>query len=294
MAIEIFEDWSPTEATKETLETARGIVDDYEAQGLILSLRQLYYRLVAADIIPNKVSEYKRLGNIIRRGRLAGLIDWDMIEDRNRRIVENSHWLSPASILRSAAESYRIDKWERQDYRILVMVEKDARSGVLEPVCRRLDVPLTATKGYSSASHLYGIAKDIEIYGMSGQGVIILYFGDHDPSGLDMDRDVFSRLDQLSNMEHEIEFSRMALTMDQIDEYAPPPNPAKESDSRAADYIVKYGAVSWELDALDPAVLAAVVEDEIREYLDEDRWMSDIRKEERAKAKIQKIADNFK
>lgn len=142
-----------------TISTVNAILEEYRLLGYRLSLRQLYYQLVARAIIENSQRSYKNLGNIVSSARQAGLIDWSMIEDRGRETVIPTHWKNPAEIVQAAAYSFRIDKWEHQPYHIEVMVEKDALSGVLEPVCRELDIGITANKGYSSSSTMYEIGK---------------------------------------------------------------------------------------------------------------------------------------
>jgi hypothetical protein len=286
-----FEDWSPKQETILTLNQASEIISNYSSDGYTLSLRQLYYQLVAADLIPNSQRSYTRLGYIVGRGRLAGLVDWNIIEDRGRQIVTNAHWRTPKDILEVAARQFKLDKWENQDYRVFVVVEKDALSGVLEPVCRRLDVHFTANKGYASLSHVYEMAQMIAGYSDFHQESIVLYFGDHDPSGLDMDRDIETRLEQLSRSL--VTVRRIALTMNQVESYAPPPNPAKMTDSRAAEYVSKYGQVSWELDALNPRVLIDLVENEILSWRDEVDWQEMADQEEQEKQKLLKIAENW-
>ncbi|KKL29027.1 hypothetical protein LCGC14_2369240 [marine sediment metagenome] len=119
---------------------ANSIIEEYAAQGFTLTLRQIYYQFVARDLIANKQTEYKRLGSIINDGRLAGLIDWQSIEDRTRNLEHNPHWDGPEEILRSVHRSYGIDLWSTQPVRPEVWIEKEALVGVIEPVCQDLDV----------------------------------------------------------------------------------------------------------------------------------------------------------
>src|SRR5882672_9999430 len=171
------------------------ILLDYEAQGYDLSLRQLYYQLVSRNIVPNTERSYKNVGNLVSDARLAGLVDWSMIRDRGRNMVANTHWNSPAEIVRSAALQFRVDRWEDQPNYVEVMVEKQALEGVLEPVCSEMDVPFTANKGYSSSSAMYEASKRFLRQSREGKTLFIIYLGDHDPSGIDMTRDVRDRLD---------------------------------------------------------------------------------------------------
>jgi len=173
---------------------ANAIIAEYAAQGYDLTLRQLYYQFVSRDLLPNRQSEYKRLGDIINDARLAGLVDWEAIVDRTRNIRALPHWSDPAAIVQAAASSFAVDKWAEQPRRVEVWIEKDALVGVFEPVCEELDVPLFACRGYTSQSEVWGAAQRLERYLVACQDVVILHFGDHDPSGLDMTRDIRERL----------------------------------------------------------------------------------------------------
>lgn len=155
MANQKFIEHNFNRASLELISTANGILNEYRRMGYRLSLRQLYYQLVARDFIPNSVKSYKRIGGLVSDARLAGLLDWDMIEDRGRETIIPTAWTSPADIVRAAASQFRVDRWQGQPCHVEVMVEKDALSGILEPVCRDLHVRFTANKGYSSSSAMY-------------------------------------------------------------------------------------------------------------------------------------------
>lgn len=241
------------------IEQANAIIEEYTAEGYDLTLRQLYYQFVARDIIANKQSEYSRLGSIINDARLAGLIDWNHITDRTRNVRTQPHWDSPRDIIRGAAQQYRIEVW----------IEKDALAGVFDRVCRELQIPLFSCRGYTSQSEMWVAAQRMKQYQEGNQEAIILHFGDHDPSGIDMSRDIADRLELFMGG---IELNRLALNMAQVEEYTPPPNPAKTTDSRFKAYIKEYGAESWELDALDPRTLSELVRNEVEVYRDQDAW----------------------
>jgi len=277
--------------TLELIDLCNDILDNYAQQGFDLSLRQLYYQLVSKDLIPNSQKSYDRLGNVVSDARLAGLLDWDMIVDRGRGTVANSHWDDPAQIIRAAVNSFRIDKWEDQPYHIEVMVEKQALEGVIVPTCSKLDVNFTANKGYSSQSFMYRKGKHLEEMARMGKKIIVLYLGDHDPSGLDMDRDVVERLRMFSSTH--LDISRLALLPSQIRKYNPPPNPAKMTDKRAHKYIQVHGKVSWELDALEPAVLSGLVEDAVKDFRDEPLWKSACARENKMREDLVKMADYY-
>jgi len=263
----------------ELIETANGIIEKYQADGYDLTLRQLYYQFVARDIIPNKDTEYKRLGSIISDARLAGLVDWMAITDRTRYVRTVSHWDHPAEIIESAAKSYAIDKWDGQQERCEVWIEKDALIGVIERTCRRLDVPCFSCRGYVSQSEMWQAAMRLREWTKAGVGVTIFHLGDHDPSGIDMTRDIEERVQLLAGTD-DIRVERIALNMDQIEKYNPPPNPAKITDSRSGSYIAEYGRESWELDSLDPKVLDRTVEKAVKTVMNQALWKGRLQAQE--------------
>lgn len=273
-----------------------GLIDSYVAQGFRLSVRQLYYQLVARDVIENTEQSYKRVASIINDGRLAGLIDWDAIEDRNRDIEMRSRWNSGAQIVRAAADSFHMDMWYLQRHRVFVVVEKAALAGVLDGVCRKFDVPLLAARGYPSVSIIREMALDHFVPAINkGQSPIILHLGDHDPSGIDMTRDLIERITMFVDAEvgEWPEVKRIALTMRQIDEKKPPPNPAKTTDARFKEYRKRYGDESWELDALEPSYLVNLVTAHIKTFINQREW--DFRKQEieEIRSKLVTTANNF-
>ena len=279
------------------------ILDEYQVDEYDLSLRQLYYQLIARDVLPdswtdritdskNSQGNYKRIGDLVNNARNAGLIDWDMIKDRNRETITNSHWTDPADIVLAAAQSFRIDKWENQPAHVEVMVEKDALSGVLIPVCRELDVRFTANKGYSSSTMLYETGKRIQQMIDYGKEVVIFYLGDHDPSGIDMSRDIKERLELYAG--EKIQDERLALNYDQIQILNPPENPAKTTDSRYKAYMKQFGESSWELDAIEPRQLAQLVRNAVEGIQDFDLWEEAVQRENEMRVELRRFSDNYR
>jgi hypothetical protein len=255
--------------TREFLAKVTAVCDDYHAQGYKLTLRQLYYQLVSSEFIPNQQSEYKRLSIFLTQARMAGLVDWDIIEDRIRIPRREPHWDGIKNLVEAAVSGYRRDRWEDQDNFCEVWVEKDALSGVLYPIAEEFHVSLLVNRGYSSASCMHESAIRLRRQEDFGKKVTVLYLGDHDPSGEDMVRDIESRL-RIFGCKARVK--KIALTMKQIEQYNPPPNPAKLSDPRSTDYINKHGESSWELDALKPDVLNKLLRKEIGKIIDIDRY----------------------
>jgi len=281
------------------IDRANEIIAEYRAQGFNLTLRQLYYQFVARDLIDNTVANYKRLGNLVSDARLAGRIDWAAIEDRTRQLQSVPHWNNPAHILADDAKQFRIDKWARQSIRPEVWVEKEALAGVFESICEPLDVAFFCCRGYGSQSALWEAAqRHIANRNKHGQRTIILHCGDHDPSGIDMTRDNDDRLSLFGRSPAHV--ARLALNMDQVEEYDPPPNPAKVTDSRFATYAARFGVESWELDALEPRVLADLVNDAVDQIRDDDLWEQAVAEESeygeqlaRAAGQWDRIADTL-
>lgn len=291
MARDIFVKKSFSPESADLITRINTIINSYAAQGYTLSLRQLYYQLVARDMIENTIRSYKRIGDIVSNARLAGLIDWDMIEDRGREMIAPPMWDSPAQIVRAAANQFAIDRWEDQDYHIEVMVEKAALEGVLIPVCRQLGIRFTANRGYSSQSTMYEAGQRIARKYDNGKQIAILYLGDHDPSGIDMTRDVLDRLSMFSRQE--IEVKRLALNMDQVELWNPPENPAKQTDSRFAAYVVEFGESSWELDAVEPATLADIVTSAVEALRDDDLYNDALEREAAMRDELMEFAKNY-
>jgi len=282
-----YKDFDFRDGSLKIITEANNIIETYEAQGYDLTLRQLYYQFVARGLLENTERNYKRLGNIINDGRLAGLIDWEAITDRTRMLRANAHWKNPAEIINSAVESYKIYKWQNQEYRVEVWVEKDALIGVIENICRKMDVGCFSCRGYVSQSEMWNAAMRLINYTDRGHTPVIIHLGDHDPSGVDMTRDIRERL---ILFESNVEVVRIALNMPQIEDLQPPPNPAKITDSRCSGYIKKYGKQSWELDALEPSYLDNIIENTILGYRDEDRWEGMQEKENFERQKLINIA----
>lgn len=263
---------------------ANQIIDSYEAQGYSLTLRQLYYQFVARDLIPNKQQSYNMLGSVINKGRMAGLVSWTAIEDRGRNLKGLETYTHPNQALEAVHNSYRRDLWADQEWRPEVWVEKQALEGVIAGICNKLRVNFFAIKGYNSQSEQWRAGQRFANYVRKGQRPIVFHLGDHDPSGLDMTRDNRDRLSLFAGTQ--IMVQRLALNMNQIEEIKPPPNPAKETDSRFDDYRREYGDSSWELDALDPKYIERLIERNVTMIRDEAIWDASLLREVEEKDQI--------
>jgi hypothetical protein len=311
------------------------IVTNYQAQGLRLTLRQLYYQLVSANVIRNEEKQYKKLSGLLSDARLMGRIDWEAIEDRIRvpRIPQDFRDLG--ELVDAALASYRLDRWDGQEHYVELWVEKDALAGILAPIAREYHVAMMVNRGYSSQTAMYDSAKrflkachgedlpyrtlldisrevkgseDFEDHVKEELGrvrvldsrklkdepdrkPVLLYLGDHDPSGEDMVRDIGARLAMFGI---DVDVRKVALTKDQIEQYDPPPNPAKMTDPRAIEYVDKHGATSWEVDALPPDALDRIIRDALDEVVDHGRMDKIKDREKRDKNLLMKALKSLK
>lgn len=309
MAREFYEQYRPKDETRVLLQYIISIVEDYAQQGLTLTLRQLYYQLVSKDLIRNEEKQYKRVGEIVSRARRGGWLDWEALEDRVRVPRRPSEFRDLDELVQAALNSYRLPRMKGQETYVELWVEKDALAGVLLPIANKYHVTLMVNRGYSSTSAMKEAGERIRATAMELEvdKACVLYLGDLDPSGEDMVRDVAERLDEYTNRGRifeivekdgkrdiqaetdaarskrmpyiDVEVKKLALTMDQVEEHEPPPNPAKTTDSRFEKFQQKHGDESWEVDALPPAVLRDIIETELDELIDEEK-VAEIRDQE--------------
>jgi hypothetical protein len=323
----LYEPWpngsrSPNGADQQLIATANTIAVDYARQGYNLTLRQLYYQFVAHHGLPNSDRSYKRLGDVINKARLAGFIDWNYLVDRTRTPSLPYVSGTPEELVRTTANAYALDKRADQDVHVEVWVEKEALAEVAQRAGNQFDVPTFSCRGYTSASAMYLAGRRLFQAISRGQAVRILHLGDHDPSGIDMTRDITDRLERFlvidwlyersPSQTHDyqelwgecqatlrdpslvpFQVDRIALNMDQIDEYDPPPNPAKVTDSRAAGYIERFGEESWELDALAPDVLVALISEHVAEHTDQTRVDALQEEEDRDREALTVLGDRW-
>jgi hypothetical protein len=289
----------------EIITAALAIAREYGKQGLTLTLRQMYYQFVARGLIGSGQKSYKRIGAALTKARYAGTFPIDWIEDRGRAVAPGSFTrddTDPDRALDEAADWLRAmpsitiarARWFGQPVHVSVWVEKEALAGIFEDTCNSLGVSWFACKGYPSVSALAAwldhadFCCDADNDGGLGAGgnrgdqrhqgkaerAVVLYFGDHDPDGWEIPRSAERNLAKLravrSGPDYPIEFHRVALNMDQIEEHNPPPFEAKMTSSRYQGYRDEHGTdEAWELDALDPATLRGLIREHVRRYFDE-------------------------
>jgi len=282
--------------TRKIIEEAHRIIIRYMDMGLVLTLRQLYYQFVAGDLLPdawadkkngstNNHGSYQKLGRIVKDARRSGNLPWNGIEDRTRPFQFYNSWETPADLVEFTASTFTSAIWDDMPVYPEIWVEKDALSGIIEIPAKQFQVPWMVAKGYMSTDSKWRAAQRIiKRFEENGQDTVIIYLGDHDPSGLDMIRDIRGHLQEFIDGGDALpQVVPIALTMQQIKDQNPPPNPTKMSDTRADKYIRKYGRDSWELDALNPTYLVDLIRDSIRNYMPDNVWKEKITQENRGK-----------
>jgi hypothetical protein len=274
-----------------TVEQAKLILAEYDEAGYVLTLRQLYYQFVSRNLIANTEKEYKRLGRIITDAREVGEIDWYAIEDRGRQCLLHGHEDDPRNVLKGIERVIRLNPWRDQDVYLESWVEKSALEGVISRPANRWRSPYMACKGYLSASEAWRAGRRFEKAIAEGKRPVLIHLGDHDPSGIDMTRDNGARLALFARMG--VEVVRVALNMDQVEQYGPPPNPAKQQDSRFEGYQTLHGNESWELDALQPQVIDQLVSDQIESYIDKDKWAATLAREQELRKPLMNLAHRY-
>jgi len=246
---------------------------------IILTLRQIFYRLVANYGYPNTNSMYNQLSKQLVKARERGDVDESRMEDRSREFLGGDYGFDDSSdfvsyqIRRflSSPRRYTRIMWTSQPEFILVWIEKDALSRVVSSIADKYKVITAPSRGYASYTYIKeAVAKFPE-----DKQITVLHFADHDPSGLDMTRDLEQRLHRYSELEGldlNISVQRIALTHQQVQEYNLTPNPTKTADPRATGYTEQFGNQCWELDAIEPNELQRLVSESIKSRIDADIW----------------------
>lgn len=252
------------------------IIDEIwkDGAGTKLTSRQVFYRFVGKGWCENEHRNYTKVCNLVRDGRETGLIDWDAIEDRTREINHQHFDDDPRTYLteRMSSDYYREDPWKWQKVRPVVAIEKEALVGLIEDLCDKYRVAYLAARGNGSTTLLYDLAQVLKEIVDVGQKPIVLYLGDHDPNGIDMERDLRERLSRFAGVA--IEVRRLGLTMEQVRRYRLPPNriDKEKKDTRWPAYIKKFGTRdTWELDALEPDVITELVREGLKKVRNDKR-----------------------
>jgi hypothetical protein len=225
------------------------------------TVRHIFYCAVSAGLIEKTETDYKTVVvRLLTQLRRSGRVPYGWIADNTRWVLQSRTYGSPEEALEEWAATYRRDLWGNTDARVECWCEKDAIAGIVSGVAAKWRVPTMVFRGYSSVSYLYGLAEEIRA---DGRPTYIYYVGDHDPSGVDIQRYVTKTVREMAPAA-ELHVERLAVLPAQIKAYRLPTRPTKESDSRSKRFTGK----SVEVDALDPRVLEGIVEEAILRHLD--------------------------
>ena len=247
-----------------------------------LTLRQIYYQLVGKEFIENKVSEYIMLSKLIKYARIEGYVGWEDIEDRVRVYHDLTGWFDSDRFvyasLHSFLKNYQRDLMQTQDKYLEIWIEKDALSSLFTKVAKSYTIPVVVCRGFSSISFLHDFKTRLKY--QTEKEVIMLYFGDFDPSGIEMLESM--KITLLEEMKIEsIEFKRIALLENDIEKYKLPhnPNALKRTDTRANKHLERYGELAVELDALRPDILELRIKESIESEINIDNFNNEIEKQ---------------
>jgi hypothetical protein len=211
-------------------------------------------------------ADMQRVYRLLKQAREDGIIPWRWVVDETRERECVPTWDNPTHFADSVSKQYRRDFWKQQPVRVDVWSEKGTVRGVLAPVLVEYGVGFTPVGGFSSATKAHDLAEDYD-----GRPLILIYVGDWDPSGLCMSEcDLPNRMEEYEG--HHVEIRRIALVESQLAGLPSFPASDKRKDSRYPWFVRNFGDRCWELDALDPNVLRACVEQEIRSLIEPDAW----------------------
>jgi len=270
--------WTPKRRKQadEIITVVNGLVDYWP-----LTLRQIYYRLVAAGIVANTRSKYNDLSKITKQMRLDGMLPWEVMEDRVRRVSTKRGDEDAETFIKREfgwfLKGYSRCLVQGQENYVEVWVEKDALSRILEDVAAPYCIRVVTCRGYQSMTFLKAYADRAEAAMDRKQTPVVLYFGDLDPSGVQM----FEAAQQTLEDELDVigvNFIRVGLNPEHVVAHKLPNNPdaLKWTDVRAKGYVKRFGEIAVELDALHPAVLEAMAKEAI-----EDQFNMELFEEQR-------------
>jgi hypothetical protein len=248
--------------------------------------------MVADYKLPNKRSSYNGLSRQLVKAREDGDIDDTRIVDRARQTLGGDNgFASPEEYLEAKIQAfsgnyYTRRQWEDQPQYVEVWVEKDALSMQLSNACEGFRVVICPSRGYSSYAYLKREAVDTRFSEYVDRPIVILYFGDHDPSGMQMTEDLQTRLSKYGEG-MDIHVKRIALNFEQVQRYKLDPNPVKSADTRSKKYVDNYGTSCWELDAIPPNELQEIARKAVTQEIDADIWEECANRWKREKAKLE-------
>jgi len=278
---------------KQSLELLIQVKEIIESYDFPLTLRQIYYQLVAKQIIPNQQKYYMKLSRLCVIGRDESILPEGAFADRLRQVDKPSSWFNLPDYMRTVKQSYRKDKWQEQDAYIEIWTEKDALRGVLTKVTYSYDVPLMVVRGQVSRTAIYESYERFAEKIDEGKSCYLYYAGDFDPSGMSIYHSLVERIKGHGDAGQYVTFKRIALTPEQIKEYRLPSDPAKQADPNYRRFVSEYGDNVVELDSLPPDVLRDIVEHCIAEHIDRELLIQVEETETKERGRLQEFVEGL-
>ena len=282
------------------------ILDVLREQQGVLTARQLFYRLVSKGIIPNALSSYIRLCQVLKQERVKGSIPWNRIVDRSKPIYQRQdlsdgtpedcfesgrdEYENAEDAFREKCEDYYVPLWFFQLEYVEVWCEKDALVGVLSQVTEKWKIPLVVCRGYQSISNIYERCQEYKRQAFRGKKVTILYFGDYDPRGLNIPEIITRDFESLG---FPVELNKIALTNEQIAEFNLIPASCKKTDTMARGWVENHGDAVYELDAIEPNTLVSIVENAVKSHFNNEKLEERERFIEAGKAELHKLVSVY-
>ena len=278
---------------KQSLKLLIQVKEIIESYDFPLTLRQIYYQLVAKQIIPNRQKYYMKLSRLCVIGRDEGILPEDAFADRLRQVDKPSSWFNLPDYIETVKYAYRKDKWQEQDAYIEIWTEKDALRGVLTKVTYSYDVPLMVVRGQVSRTAIYESYERFAEKIDEGKSCYLYYAGDFDPSGMSIYHSLVERIKGHGDAGQYVTFKRIALTPEQIKEYRLPSDPAKQADPNYRRFVSEYGDNVVELDSLPPDVLRDIVEHCIAEHIDRELLIQVEETETKERGRLQEFVEGL-
>jgi hypothetical protein len=232
-----------------------------------MTIRQLFYRLVSKGLIPNDRKHYQLVSRVMTKARDDERCSFDHIVDRSRPAYSPNVWEDASGYAEAVKRGYRKDYWATQPNHVEIWVEKDAIIGSIEPTTDELGVTIRVGRGFLSTTKAHDIAERFTVI---DKPITVFYLGDHDPSGQDIERDLYQRI--LSYDSGYFDLQRLAIHKEDISKFDLPPLRIKDGDMRAAKFRAQHGEECVELDALPPDELRRRVREAVEDLQDRELW----------------------
>lgn len=263
------------------------IVGIFETIKPPLTVRQVYYQLASAGLVPLSRKGYRQAQRLLLRVREEGIVPWSYFADRARQVVKPSQWEDVQDFADTVGRAYRRDLWRAQPHHVEIWLEKDAMSGMVADITEPYGVGVHVCRGFSSATFVHEAAAALALL---DKPKFIYYLGDHDPSGLSIEKAVRERLESFGAA---FKFYRLAVTLDDIAMFDLRPLEAKKTDSRYRRYVADHGTETIELDALPPTELRKRLTNAITAHIDTGEWERLRRVEEMEQETIRGLASRL-